>query len=139
MDESHHLNTSGAKKVTDYMGRYLSDNYDIEDKRDSEEYSFWKDDYDEYKTEKIEWLREQQDNWSYLAILNDRDFYVQIYANEDSDIYSDEELVELIYNIDVYGSVDILAETSEYMDYNYVIEVYDSSTGALVDCRKVAW
>jgi hypothetical protein len=139
MDESHHLNTSGAKKVTDYMGRYLSDNYDIEDKRDSEEYSFWKDDYDEYKTEKIEWLREQQDNWSYLAILNDRDFYVQIYANEDSDIYSDEELVELIYNIDVYGSVDILTETSEYMDYNYVIEVYDSSTGALVDCRKVAW
>lgn len=137
MDESHHLNTSGAKKVTDYIGKYLVDNYEIEDKRGQEQFSFWNTDYEEYKADKIEWLGNQQDDWSYLAILNDKDFYVRIYANEDSTIYSDEELIELVENISVYGSVELSACPDEYSGFDYVVEVYDSETDMLVNVRKV--
>jgi hypothetical protein len=139
VDESHHLNTSGAKKVTDYLGKYLAENYDIEDKRDIPEYSFWNDDYKEYKQMKLEWLESQQDEWSYLAILNDRDYKVKIYAHEYSNIYYDDELMELINNINVFSSVSIDKEPEEYREYNYVVEVYDSNTGELLNTRIMEW
>jgi hypothetical protein len=139
MDESHHLNTSGAKKVTDYLGKYLTENYDIEDKRSYEEYSYWNTDYEEYKQMKLEWLDSQSEEWSYLAILNDRDYEVRIYAHENSNIYDTDELRELIDNINVFGSVTIEEEPSEYSEYNYVVEVYDSTTGELLNTRFMDW
>jgi hypothetical protein len=139
MDESHHLNTSGAKKVTDYLGKYLVENYDIEDKRNDEEYDYWNTDYEEYKQMKIEWLDSQTDEWSYLVILNDRDYTVKIYAHEYSNIYYIDELMELINNINVYGSVTIEEEPDEYSEYNYVVEVYDSNTEELLNTRIMDW
>jgi hypothetical protein len=139
MDESHHLNTSGAKKVTDYLGKYLIDNYNIEDKRESEEYGFWNDDYEEYKNMKLEWLKGQEEEWSYLAVLNDRDYNVKIYAHEYASIYYIDELMELINNINVFGSVTIESEPQKYSDYNYVVEVYDSKNDELLDTRIMEW
>ncbi len=37
--DSVHLNLNGAKKVTDYLGKYLSENYEISDKRKDERIS----------------------------------------------------------------------------------------------------
>jgi hypothetical protein len=136
-DESHHLNVSGARKVTDYLGRYLRDDYDITDHRNSDEYSFWFEDYEEYKRMKLEWLGEIADDWSYLALLNDRDYSVKIYTGDDSSIYNDDELNELAENIKVFGSVIYERVTDVYMEYDYVVEVYDSGTGELLDTRMV--
>jgi hypothetical protein len=139
MDESHHLNMSGAKKVTDYIGKYLLNNYNITDKRKVSEYNFWYTDYEEYKADKIKWLGEQQNDWEYLVMLNDRDFYVRIYADENSSIYSDNELIELVGNISVFGTVELLPEYGEYRGYDYVVETYDSATDEILNVRMVEW
>lgn len=47
-DSGNHLNVTGAKKLTLYLGKYLSKNYVLTDKRDSSEMSSWNDDYAEY-------------------------------------------------------------------------------------------
>jgi hypothetical protein len=139
MDESHHLNVSGARKVTDYIGKYLTENYNLEDKRTVGEYSYWNADYEEYKQMKFNLLKNEPEEWSYLALLNDKDYKVRIYANEHSNIYYDDELIELIDNINVFGSVTIEEEPQEYSEYNYVVEVYDSITGELLDTRMMDW
>ena len=41
LDGGDHINYWGSKKVTGYLMQYISDNYDIEDKRNMEEYSAW--------------------------------------------------------------------------------------------------
>lgn len=43
-----HLNKYGNKKLTSHIGKYISENYAIEDKRDNNEYSYWNELYDEY-------------------------------------------------------------------------------------------
>ena len=45
-DGGNHLNFSGATKMTNYMGRYLDQHYNLPDHRDNEEYNYWNDDYD---------------------------------------------------------------------------------------------
>ena len=40
-DRGDHLSFNGAKKVTDYMGQWLSDNFDLKDRRGDERYDAW--------------------------------------------------------------------------------------------------
>ncbi len=49
-DKGNHLNTRGARKVTQYIGQYLKDNYDLECRTGDEEYSRWDEDLEIYET-----------------------------------------------------------------------------------------
>lgn len=51
-DEGYHLNISGAEKISDYLGRYLSENYEFENYKKEEVYKSWEEElikYNEYK------------------------------------------------------------------------------------------
>lgn len=73
-DADNHLNPSGARKVTDYIGKYIKENYDIPDQRENESYSFWNKDYDEYIDFKIENLKKNKTNLNnYLMLLYGED------------------------------------------------------------------
>ena len=139
-DEAHHLNASGAKKVTAYLGDYITAHYEVEDHRAQSAYAFWHEDYEEYRRMKQEWLDGQQNAWSYLMLLNDRDYQTKLYAAETSYIYQDPQMKELIGNIDVYGKVERLLPSDdcagEIADDNTVrIEVYDATDHTLVSTR----
>lgn len=46
MAEDIHVNLSGSKKFTEYLGNYIKNNYEIEDHRGDEKYSSWDFDAD---------------------------------------------------------------------------------------------
>ena len=50
-DYGNHLNAVGAAKVTEYLGEYLLENYNFEDKRGNSEYSSWDEAYELYLEE----------------------------------------------------------------------------------------
>ena len=47
-DRGDHLNISGARKVTAYIGQYLADNYDLPDRRNDDGWREWDDLAKEY-------------------------------------------------------------------------------------------
>ena len=47
-DGGRHLNCEGAEKVSAYLGKYISENYSFKDKRHSEKYADWSNDYLDY-------------------------------------------------------------------------------------------
>lgn len=49
MDGGDHLNLSGARKVTKYLGNYLKENYKLTDQRENPMYQHWNRDYEKYK------------------------------------------------------------------------------------------
>lgn len=66
---AHHTNIHGAIKITDYISRYLIENYDFEDKRGDLAYSTWDEAYDKYTAEyasiytlDVEWNGEPRDS-----------------------------------------------------------------------------
>ncbi len=48
-DGGDHLNYSGARKATRYMGEWLDGNFDLPDRRGDAKYAAWNDDLEKYK------------------------------------------------------------------------------------------
>mgnify|MGYP001028458559 CR=1 FL=1 len=103
-DADSHLNASGAKKVTDYLGTYIRANYDIPDRRAEADFSGWNKDYASYLDKKMETVKSQKLLSSYLLLLADADVHSRIYVREDSAILRDARLSGLLENIRQYGN-----------------------------------
>ena len=68
-DSAGHLNTAGARKVTEFLGDYIAAHYDIPDHRGEAAYQNWERDHALYTEKKNADLREQSDLYRYLMFL----------------------------------------------------------------------
>lgn len=108
-DTDSHLNVSGALKVTEYLGQYITEHYDIPDQRSNPAYENWYKDYEKWSQEKIKaiWGTDRLD--IYLMLLADGYFEAEIEINNPK-IWDDEYYVSFLKNIGVdeddYGIAD---------------------------------
>lgn len=93
-----HLNSSGARKWTDYLGQYISENYAIADKREDAAYSAWNEDYEAYRAYKIEELNSVEELYPLLMLLNDEEWSVCITLKKGSALFKDNWFWELMAN-----------------------------------------
>lgn len=77
--DTHHLNVFGGEKLTAYLGEYLTENYNIPDRRGEKGYEKWVTCYEYYVRDKamytLKWTPYMGD---YLPYLNDRDYIVAV-------------------------------------------------------------
>lgn len=73
-DATSHLNPSGARKVTEYLGQYIKEHYDIPDRRGDPAYRGWYGDYAEYTEFKENNLKKQKGLDTYLMLLADKNY-----------------------------------------------------------------
>ena len=98
-DSHSHLNASGAKKVSDYLARYLVDHYNLPDRRGDELYAHWYADYDAYIDYKRAFIKGQEELDHLLMLLHDQNFSVLAAVEPDAPIYEDEQLYLLMHNV----------------------------------------
>lgn len=96
-DQSH-LNASGARKVTDYLGQYIEEHFDLEDQRENASYAGWYEDYEKYTEYKISTLQSQQEVYRYLMLLQDKRFSHCIYLKAGSITGQNEIAVRILEN-----------------------------------------
>ena len=133
-DKDSHLNPSGARKVTDYLGQYITENYDIPDQRQNEAYSFWYQDYDEYIDLKIENLEKNKKNLNnYLMLLYDEeDIKYEIKISSKRKIEEGSTLQKLLANIGNNYQIDDTA-FEKNKDKTIKITTWDNRTGEEID------
>lgn len=68
-DSYSHMNIAGQKKVSEFLGNYIINNYDIEDKRDDILAAQWNDWYSAYKDYEDSFIKNQKNLKSYLMLL----------------------------------------------------------------------
>ena len=110
-DEDSHLNPSGARKVTDYLGKYITDNYDIEDQRLNPAYEEWVSDYEEYQEKKDEILIDKENPYTYMIMLTDHNYDI-IFEVTNKRILDDKKLCVMLENLGI--DYDRMAD-SEYV------------------------
>lgn len=98
-DSYSHLNPSGARKVSDFLGRYITEHYDLCDRRQDESYSHWAADEEAYRQYKLRHIQAQGDLNSLLMLLHDDSYSVCLRVNGDSRAYDDERTMTLLQNI----------------------------------------
>lgn len=107
-DRVFHLNPSGAKKVTDYLGKYMKEHYEIPDHRGNPAYGFWYEDYKEYENFKLESMQKQTSLDIYLMLQADKNYDIMIEMNDKS-VLGEELYVKLIQNL----GIDLLQLSDE--------------------------
>ncbi len=80
-DEGH-LNSSGARKTTYVLGKYLKETYNLLDLRSTEVSAIWEKDYEEYIDYKIEWMKKQIHLDAYLMLLAEDEYNIIIEIND---------------------------------------------------------
>lgn len=98
-DPSSHLNPSGARKVTDYLGEYITEVCGVPDRRQEAELAGWDADYDAYIDTKIQLFREQLDLKCFLMLLHDADFSACVSVPAGSALYQDEGMKQMLQNV----------------------------------------
>lgn len=80
-DRNSHLNPSGARKVTEYLGGFLKKEYSLPDHRDDTAYStLWNQDYEEYQDFLQEKMQSNDDLKVELMLLNNENFIGELYV-----------------------------------------------------------
>lgn len=111
-DAISHLNPSGARKVTDYLGEYLISNYAVSDQRNNEEYSFWYKDYEEYDEMKNGLIADCKDIAEYLMLLSGDDIDITMEIRN-KDIFNSSWAMELFGNLGINTSE--LTENTDFI------------------------
>lgn len=133
-DATSHLNPSGARKVTDYLGKYIMENYNIPDQRGNESYSFWNEDYNKFIDFKIKELaRQEDDRNSYLSLLYyEKDIGYKIQISSSLDIEKDSVLKQLLENINNNYEITEEVIMDEKEEKSMKITTYDNRSGELI-------
>jgi len=136
-DKDSHLNVSGARKITDYLGKYIIENYDIQDQRKNENYDFWYNDYNEYVGYKIKNLKANSENINnYLMLLyGEEDIGYEIKISSKQEITEGSLLQKLLKNLDNNYKIDD-SSFVENKDKTVKITTYDNRTKEQIE---VVW
>jgi len=111
-DPACHLNASGARKITDYIGDYLTNHYELPDRREDPAYAYWNDDWNAYVDEKVRMIAEDADSLrSRLMLLHDDSFNVVLSVRAGFD-YDHRNTMIALQNIarqNVYENDDLVS------------------------------
>ncbi len=155
-DPNSHLNPSGARKVTTFLGNYIVDNYDISDQRDNQEYSRWHYEYGHYEKSIFHLFSLQKEVENYLLLMKNRKIDFTIKIKGDSEILKDARILALLSNLGIHmeaevntnqmlaiqkknGSVNVVIQSDNGNDSDIDILIMDSASGDMIDSAKFMW
>ena len=138
-DSDHHMNFSGGRKISKYIGKYLKDQYHIQDQRHNPKYKHWHDDYINYRIARMELIKKASTSVkNILMLLSDRNYSYAVYF-PNGRLYQDKIVTKLLCNtgIDeeqvISQSPDLIVVDNKNCNISYckVNETADSSFGKI--------
>lgn len=112
LDEDHHLNDSGATKLSHYIAQYLRDNYDLPDHRGDPDYDSWNDDWQIYQQDKASYFLSHETDWaSYLEKLKNPNYSVFMAAKDSLGADQYPELPAMLCELGLTPELEYAART----------------------------
>lgn len=138
-----HMNISGARKMTEFLGRYISERYDVPDRRTEKEYSDkWNEDYQAYYELLKEKMIAETDLKKLLLICNEKAFNTSVYMNNALQCQSDDIIEKLLEDnptlhiIDKTAALSMVGEGKKPIEKEGIyVWIYDAETGEKI-CEK---
>lgn len=128
-DASSHLNYSGSQNVSSYIGQYISEHYNIPDRRGDPNYAWMETALSDYYGYMRNHLYNEVYLANYLLLLRQNNKASVIYIEDGSPIYDSEIMLKLIENIPLSGDLLRLRAASEN-DTGYLLYI-NNATGEL--------
>ncbi len=123
-DETSHLNPSGARKTTRFLGQYLKNNYELADYRNDEK---WIELYDDYISNvKNKYFVNTCDIYQYLMLMSDSDYEILAYYKDASIWNNNDKICKLYNNIFEENNMTVLDKENLSEEY-WKEDLYDKT------------
>ncbi len=110
--DDNHMNLAGTRKVTDYLGQYIMEHYDIADQRGNEAFADWDLDYEAYK-ESVNADRANYESLDYYMLyLHHNDYLIFMEMNNHA-ILNDDYYCGLFESLGV--NPDKITEDTDFL------------------------
>lgn len=130
-DSNSHLNVSGGRKITKYLGQYIAEHYDVEDHRGEAEYAGWEEDYRQYTESELETIAVLESLDKTLVMLAAPSFDCCIYVNGDAEIWKQNEMyLPLIENVADWKTEKLTQAIVQGSDYLLIV---DNQGGGVIE------
>lgn len=124
--DTGHLNPSGYKKVAEFLASYLSEHYDLPDRREDPAYAHWYQDYEAYAAMQMDSLTKAEDFYNYLTLLQNKNVSFTMHINGCSSFLANGYVAPYLYNLGITSDLKAVDESGE----NY-FAVVDRSEGTV--------
>ena len=128
LNDHGHLNEEGSARVTDVIGEYLSENENLTDHRNDEDYSEWMDLCERFNEEVKDTILAGNDIRTLLSLLRNSNISSILYMNYEVEADYDEGILHLIELLAQTDDVRKAAETRE----PYIL-IRDSASGNIYE------
>lgn len=134
-DPNEHLNSSGAFKATDYLGKYLDENFHIQNHRGEEGFERWDDYFVRWREEVVlPQVLEQNDLPLLLMQMNDPNLGVVIRGYNGLEFNELEQ--NLIRQLPNLLTLEILEESDSEKNCDIKLHLYQMDTGEEIGIRE---
>ncbi len=132
-----HLNPSGARKVTDCLGKLLQESYHVPDRRNDSNYASWYDDYEAYRTYLFNIMRSQQNLKVSLMLCNNSNYTAELSVKEG--VHFDRVEKKLVAQLGSSITVRTIPVSSQEVKHDVSLTIYDSITGSVIAEKHWDW
>lgn len=129
-DKNSHTNPSGARKVTDAIGKVLVQRFQLKSHKDDKKFTNWNDDYAKYKSFIFSKIKDQSDFKNLLMMLNNAEVYAKVSAKSNVTLTKTER--KLIF--DNWSKIDFFI--NDGLDCDVTVEVFSKEDNSLICERK---
>ncbi len=134
-----HLNASGARRWTDYVGGYCQEAFGLVDHREDASYSSWWTDYQDYMNWKLDSMKTAPELYSYMTALSDTDFNFYVWVEAETGLAEKESFWDMMESA---GAVRRSPDDSEpyfcRIDHG-TGQVQDNADGADASLQEAQW
>lgn len=129
-DQNSHLNPSGARKVTDAIGKKLVHNFPLENHKADKKFATWNDDYVKYRNFLFSKIVEQQDFKNLLMMLNNSEVHANVSAKSNVNFSETEQ--KLIF--ENWSKISYIV--NDDLECDVRVEVFSDENNSLICERK---
>lgn len=126
LNDHGHLNVVGSKKVTDYMGQWLSEAGDFADHRGDDDYAYWQECVENFNEELDDVLFDEDNLYIKLDLLNLEDYNFVLYVNGNSPVFLDSFLKRMIVNSSMSDKVESTSGPYILIKDNSTRQIYEA-------------
>lgn len=130
--DKSHVNLFGAKKLTQYIGNYLSEHYNLKDYRESPDVAEkWNQEWKQYSEWKLQKMKKTSKMKRYVQWLTDDRYVCYLYQNKEPEEQLTKELAQL-ENLTFISHQEMEEKIGSEITGDYVFLV-ENKVGSLLD------
>ncbi len=131
-----HVNAMGGRKITQYLGNYLVENYEFSFEKTNETIEAWMDKIDRSNLQREDNIRNETSNlYTFIALINDDRYSYVLSVNQEKEVFTDPQIIRLLKELG--AETDFTTFDERKPSYTYIVDKRENKKYEFVNTNAI--